>query len=493
MTTAIEYRQALDMERGLLNFEFDLPLEPLANGAANPFYVDRPGNPFRQLEESLLAPYFRPPKYFFSGHRGCGKSTELRRLAVHPGIAARYYPVHFTIRDEADVTHLDFKDLLLAIGGRLYRDYTTRSRRLPPQIERELEEWRGRMQVEIERSSRKTDIEVSGGLTAFFAQVGLKMKIEPATREVVRQVIERDVTGLVAVINKISAAIQAYEKRMPLILVDDLDKPDLPIAKDIFYGHRETMLQPNCAIIYTVSSPLFYSTEFEAIRDRAIFLPNVKLHGQGDRRPDRKGYATMREFVTRRLHSALIAPHALNHAISVSGGVFREMARVMRASLLNALHGDRVELEHVRAAENEIRGEYRRMLTVEQRELLKQVHATSRLDQPTQAAPLLQILAILEYADAEPWWDVHPTIASLIGDYGNDPALDEAADAAGARTNVDTRRSASRRVEHGHPLAPALDPDRHREPRSANPGAVGAPKMDPGRRSTRGNGATRRD
>ena len=48
-----QYYQAEDLDRGWLNFELDLPLTPQKNGNPNPFYVERPGNPFDQLQESL--------------------------------------------------------------------------------------------------------------------------------------------------------------------------------------------------------------------------------------------------------------------------------------------------------------------------------------------------------------------------------------------------------------------------------------------------------
>src|SRR5690348_15706027 len=92
-----DYTLANDLDRAWLNFELDLPLEPGPGGTLNPFYVERPGNPVAELEDALLAPYYQPPKFFFSGHRGCGKSTELRRIAADPAINAKFWPVHFTI------------------------------------------------------------------------------------------------------------------------------------------------------------------------------------------------------------------------------------------------------------------------------------------------------------------------------------------------------------------------------------------------------------
>lgn len=331
-----QYILATDIDRAWLNFELDLPLEPGPKGEPNPFYVERPGNPTARLERELLREYSQTPKYFFSGHRGCGKSTELRRLAVNPKILAKYWPIHFTIRDEADINNLDFKDVLLAIGSRLYRNYRRAGGKLPEQLIKELNIWRGQVETEVKTilNGRVAEMEMEAGLEAFFANAGLKMKLEPTTRSELRQVFARNLSELVEVINKIAAAIHAREKRPPLVLVDDLDKPDLECSREIFYNHRETMLQPTCPIVYTVSSSLFYSREFQAIRDRAIFLPNVKLHEQG--RPearDPEGYQTMRRFVYKRMLSKLITEEALDAAITTSGGVFREMARIVRGAM----------------------------------------------------------------------------------------------------------------------------------------------------------------
>ena len=74
----LDYVRATDFDRAWLNFELDLPLKPDKNGNPNPFYIDRPYNPINELVDSLMSPFYRPPKFYFSGHRGCGKSTKLK-------------------------------------------------------------------------------------------------------------------------------------------------------------------------------------------------------------------------------------------------------------------------------------------------------------------------------------------------------------------------------------------------------------------------------
>jgi len=416
---AEEFKQAQDIESAWINFEPDLPLHPGPQGEPHPFYVLRPDNPADRLRRILLRPYHVPPKLFFSGHRGCGKSTELARLAADPDIRARFFPVHFSIRDEADINNLDFRDLLLILGGQLYHQYKDKGGKLPAQLLKELDQWRGQVETHIQTTlvGKIPEAELEAGLEMFFAKLGAKIKLEPVTRQELHQVFERSITDLIDVINKIAIAILAKEKRPPLILIDDLDKPSLDVARKIFFDHRETIIQPVCPIIYTVSSPLFYGPEFQAIRDQAVFLPNIKLHSQGKAKQlDEKGYATLQDAVGRRMDPALIAEDALKFAVAMSGGVFRELVRILRNAVDRALEAgrERIVLDDVAASTAEIRGEYRRILTAEQREMLRQIHRSNQLDDPAKAAELLQLLAVLEYADREPWYDIHPALEQLL-------------------------------------------------------------------------------
>ncbi len=414
-----EYLKATEFDRAWLNFELDLPLKPGSNGQANSFYIDRPGNPINELTDALLASFYRPPKFFFSGHRGCGKSTELLHLLSNSDIQKKYWPINFSIREETDIIDLDFRDVLLAIGSRLFREYRKKGGELPDQLLKELNGWKGKVEKQISTilDGRVSGIEVGASIDAFFANAGLKMKLEPVTRVELRQIVETDITGLIAIINHIAAAIYSQEHRIPLILIDDMDKPDLDRARTIFHDHREIMLQPNCAIVYTVSSALFYSKEFDSIRDQALFLPNINLRTAIDAdQPLQEGYRTLEKFVSVRMDSKLIQPSALDQAITYSGGVFRELARIVRTAIGRARRrkSTQIEIADIEWAATEIRNEYRRILDKEDLKLLKEVHGHKRLEYNDRLRPLLQLLALLEYRDEENWCDVHPVLRKML-------------------------------------------------------------------------------
>ena len=293
---------------------------------------------------------------------------------------------------------------------------------MPNQLLNEINGWKGKVEKETSTilgglGGRLSDIEMDASISAFFANAGLKMKLEPATRVELRQILERDITGLITIINHIAATIYKQEKRIPLILIDDMDKPDLDKARAIFHDRREIMMQPNCAIVYTVSSALFYSKEFDAIRDQALFLPNIYLHPP--LQPEQhhsEGYETLERSVKLRMHGNLIEPSAMEEAISYSGGVFRELARIIRTGIGRARRRNaaKIEKSDIEWAATEIRNEYRRILDKEDIKLLKKVNKDNRLEYTDRLRSLLQILAVLEYRDKENWCDVHPVLRKLL-------------------------------------------------------------------------------
>ena len=416
----LDYIRANDFDRAWLNFELDLPLKPEKNGKPNHFYIDRPGNPISELIDGLLAPFYRPPKFFFSGHRGCGKSTELLHLLSNTEIQKKYWPINFSIREEADIIDLDFRDILLAIGGRLFREYRRRGGELPDQLLKELNSWKGKVEREISTIQEgRSSLEMSASIDAFFASVGLKTKLEPATRIEIRQVLENDITGLIAIINHIATTIYTKERLIPLLLIDDMDKPDLEKARAIFHDRREIIMQPNCAIVYTVSSALFYSKEFDSIRDQALFLPNINLHPpMNPNVHNKEGYDALRKFVHLRMSTSLIEDSALEQAVTFSGGVFRELARIMRTAIGHARRRNAAQIDctDIDWAATEIRNEYRRILDKEDIKLLKKVAENNHLEYSDRLRPLMQLLALLEYRNGENWCDVHPVLRKLLDD-----------------------------------------------------------------------------
>lgn len=421
MMSEVNYTKAFNFDQAWLNFELDLPLAPLGINQDNPFYVERDENPIPALVDALIAPYYNPPKFFLSGHRGSGRSTEALRLLSRSEIVEKYWPVYFSILDETDATDLDYRDVLFAIGSVLFRQFRSEGGNLPKGLLKELDSWRGMVEEEVTtiKGNRVTGVDVGAGLEAFFVNTGMRMRIEPKTRRVMRQVISANVNSLVSAINKIIEAISNANGKTPLVVIDDLDKTKMELSKAIFKDHADAMAQPACSIIYIISSSFFFSKEFDAIRDQAYFIPNVILTDpSGPEKYTTSGYTTMKQFVMARISAKLIEPGALMNAITVSGGVFFELARVMRTAIGKSRRrgASQIGEADVAWAVEEIRNEFRRILEEDDLTLLRKFDTDHSVQYHERVSPLMQLSALMEYKNGRNWFGVHPIVKGLLNE-----------------------------------------------------------------------------
>lgn len=409
-------RTAATLDDAWSNFDPQTPLPP-----GHPFYVERRENPLDELIWALRQQVGRAAKYFFAGHRGCGKSTELARLAAHAGVKAQYWPVMFSVRDKCDFNDLNYVEVLLALAAQMYSQFTGQGGKMDKDLLAELEGWKNRT---VERLTAKGAVFETGAgldLGKFFLTALAKVQTEHATRQIVRQEFRPRVSELIARINLIAAQIQAAVKRNVLVIVEDLDKIPLDQARSLFSDAYQVLIQPAVAVVYTVPVALYFSPAYTPLREQGFFLPNVKLHARVDRQArDEKGYAAMREFVLKRMAESLVEPQALDEAIRLSGGIFRELCYVMQTAIARAAlnKADRVAAADVHEAESRIRNAFRRILTADDRDVLRQVWQSCELRDPERLASLLHLLAVIEYRNQENWCDVHPALAPLLAGEG---------------------------------------------------------------------------
>ncbi|NQE46128.1 hypothetical protein C5S31_08925 [ANME-1 cluster archaeon GoMg2] len=406
-----EFIVAEDLDLAWSNFDpvFALP-------ADCPFYVERADKPLNRLIGAFMRQHRQQPKYFFSGHRGCGKSTELNRLAADDEINKRFYIVKYSVKDVCDVNNLNYVDVLFSMGAQLYIQYIDAGKELEPELLKELESWGRTLELELEKT-KSARASVKGWISAFFLSVQAKIKSEHTTREIIRKQIEPKLSELIDKINMIIADIEGKENKKVLVIIDDLDKPRLEQATKIFYNNYTVITQPACYIVYTVPIYLFFAPEFIAIKESRFFLPNIKLHTKNDRNSIYEpGYELMRTFVYKRMKEELIEPDALDLAIKMSGGVFREGARIMKIAAANAIEKERtrVSKEDVERAEREIRSDFKRILKSDDYNTLNEIYESNDIRGIEKIGHLLHNLSVLEYENDENWYDIHPTLEELL-------------------------------------------------------------------------------
>ena len=161
-------------------------------------------------------------------------------MAANPNILARFWPVHFTIQEVADINDLGFVDVLVAMAAQIFTQYhhPKQGRKLPNQALKELKEWKDCVDGKTRMVEIGGGLELGLELQTFFGKIGPSIKLEAAKRREFRDEVKKDISGLIGLINLITTTIQGQTSRLPLVLIDDLDKPDLELARAIFHDHR---------------------------------------------------------------------------------------------------------------------------------------------------------------------------------------------------------------------------------------------------------------
>ncbi len=407
-----EFIVADDLDLAWSNFD---PFYPLPAGC--PFYMEPEGKPLNRLINALLRTHRQPPKYFFSGHRGCGKSTELNRLAANDDIKRKFFVVKYSVRDVCDVNNLNYVDVLFSIGAQLYLQYEDSGRELRLELMDDLEAWRTSIVERVSEKESSFETSVGGGIRGLFISVMAKIRAEDTTRKTIREVIEPRLSELIDKINSIIADIEGREGKNVLVIIDDLDKPNLEQATEIFYNNQTAITQPVCHIVYTVPISMFFAQEFIAIWDRKFSLPNIKLHAKNDRTSRYEpGYDMLKTFIFKRMKEDLIEPDAVDLAIKMGAGVFRESSRIMQIAADSAIERgrDRVTREDVEKAVRERRSDFNRILHTDDYGILEEVYKNNDIRGIEKIGHLLHNLSVLEYENDENWCDIHPTLEKIL-------------------------------------------------------------------------------
>ena len=244
------------------------PDEALTKAELNDFYVQREDSPVDNLM-NLLAMEDDAAKFLLSGHRGGGKTTELRRLEQR---CSPNFTVVWVDTDTAlDKFNIGYAEVVVLIGITIVEQLTDRGWKLPRNLEQAL----------LASLAKVTyQDKVTGGgslqLPKLFTDLGMLLKVG-FQRETTRT---REVRPALSDITKVNAIIEAAEhyNQKLLVIVDGLDRKDYGIALDMFSSSLMTDL--NCHIVYAIPISLRYSPAFRQPMqsfEKCLDLANIPI------------------------------------------------------------------------------------------------------------------------------------------------------------------------------------------------------------------------
>ncbi len=414
------------------------------------YYIDfatvRGADLVRELRRTITLSGPEPTCQLFTGHIGCGKSTELSRLQRDLE-AEGYQVVYFESTDDLDMGDVDISDILLAIAKQVSQTLEQAQLRLAP----------SRFQQLLQGTVDLLNSEVTGlklklpgvdevgiaakpdgyALSVGIGEITTKAKDSKDVRSLLRQHLEPRINTILEVINSelIDAAnqqLQAQGKAGLVVIVDNLDRIDnKPKVQDrrqpeyLFVDRGDQLKKLRCHVIYTIPLVLSFSNEKENLTNRfgssPQVLPMVRTQNR-DGTPCTEGLEALRQMVLARAFPSLSPEQqlaqvgdifdrleTLDYLCRMSGGHVRNLLVLVSECLKKA---DPPFTKSLLDQVVSLRlGELTKVIDIDEWALLREVARTKTVRGEGEYQTLLRSLFVFEYRDAgQTWFDLSPVL-----------------------------------------------------------------------------------
>ena len=350
--------------------------------------------------------------YLFCGHRGCGKSTELRRIRNDLDAPEAYYVVFADAARELDVNNLRYQDILLHLAGKLVQRLKEDDIDVDDVHLGRLEDWFTE-RIERRETTREFASQVRSGagidvglpfIGRLFADISNAFKTNSTYKEELRSTLQNYFSDFADAFNHlIEAAAQSVKDAAKggqiLFVVDGTDLLRDEDARAFFQRDVHQLRQVRGVFIYCAPIHLIYEGAGIGQNFDYVFrLPMIKV-AESNGSPNEAGCDAMREILYRRAAPSLFDAGVADLLIDRSGGHPRDLLRLLQSTFRYA-ENDRFDEASAQAAVREAATEFRRFLDAEDYKLLAEIDSNPTTPPHTdRARNLLYNLALLEYND----------------------------------------------------------------------------------------------
>lgn len=389
--------------------------------------------------------------HLFTGHIGCGKSTELYRLKSELE-AENYHVIYFEATDDLDMGNVEVSDILLAIARRTAQELET----LMKQAE---SGWQGVMQkaknllfTEIKLDVKTGEIpgvgkfelgvdfdnNVNVGLSTIIGEIKAQSRKNANLQDRLRNYLEPKTDGFLDVLNNglfipINDTLKANGKNGLVIIIDGLDKlinteksPGKTLPAYLFGDRGDQLSRLACHVVYTMPLALCYSDEYTVIRQKfkndPIILPMIRVKNR-DGEVDQTGINLLYLMVLSRAFPQLSeaekltkigeifdGEEPLKQLCEVSGGHVRNLLIILNSWIIKEKKFPLSSAGLEAVVVNQVAGQTAQ-LTPDEWELLNRVHQTKDSSGDRDFSKLIRTLLVYEYRDEKgAWYEVNPIL-----------------------------------------------------------------------------------
>ena len=391
----------------------------------------------------------------FTGHVGCGKSTELLRLKKELEEEG-FHVVYFESDEDLDMGNIDISDILLAIARRVSKSLEEEeSYQDSGGFQNLLKGAKKLLMTEMKISAKGTipgvgdlgieiddeeDFKVSFSTAIGEITAGSKKNRDLQAR--LRAYLEPKTDGILTVLNQglfipTAQRLKELGKEGLVVIVDNLDRLQNIIKANgrflsqyIFADRATDLTRLQCHLIYTIPLALRYSDDYGLIKERFKGLPNilpmvpVKLR-DGNIHPE--GIKLLQDMILARIpkserekeESEIIqqvfgSSETLDYLCIISGGHVRNLLIILNSWIRKA---KKIPLSHNKLEEVivEQRTEMIGTITKYEWELIRRVQEKKQLAGDNDYNKLIHNRFVFEYRDKEgSWYDINPVLEQML-------------------------------------------------------------------------------
>ncbi len=368
----------------------------------------------------------------FTGHRGCGKSTELQRLKRD--LSRSYRVIYVETDTEIDSMDADYTDLYLVIIKQVSDDLAQLGLSFDKKLLAAFESWFKEITHETEESVEKSvslaTAAEAGVEIPFLSKLMTKLLAQirgsNVQKQKIRSTLQRDIGRLKDDMNRL--LLDAYEKvkadgyeKGYLIIFDNLDRVPLVVGDRLYFDYANQLQGLNCTLIYTAPISVVYSDKnLNNAFGRPNVMPMVNIYDFSAAsglhlKHNLESVKQLAQLVVKRIdHKALFAADRLVVELArASGGHVRQLMQMTAASCLTAAtrgHA-KVEADDVKYAIQQEQINFQRVIPARHYSLLVDVCKTKQIDQNEDGQKMLFNTSVLEYeTDEKSWHYINPVV-----------------------------------------------------------------------------------
>ena len=382
-----------------------------------------------------------PCHILYSGHIGCGKSTELYRLS-RILTEGNYLVCIGNCFDNLDMKTVKYTDLILFILETLLKYAKDNNINISKKSLENIETYWNTVHTIIGSKVTGAETEINGSVDTrtprllarvFSINVSVRslLRNDSEMRDEYRRVIEPQFSKFIDMANDViddickSCIKKGYNNTLPVILLDQLEKADPDAASELFEKHSQDLVRLRLHLVIPFPIEMCYKTNYSLIKnyyDYAWILPMIKLRNWDEETleysPFPAGKEVLRSIIYRRIDKELFADGLLDVMIEKTGGFLRHLLEVVYEAALNAVarDGDFINKNDMTIALDNLQTGISRMFPDSGRSRLERIaNGEKRYSSDDELMEFLRCGAVFEY-NGKRWVDLHPLIFDWLND-----------------------------------------------------------------------------